>query len=41
VIGILIGKKISALNRREKAEGLNIGIQLGLQKQAFSLSYTF
>ncbi|MCJ7580876.1 MAG: phosphatase PAP2 family protein [Candidatus Aminicenantes bacterium] len=41
VLGFLIGKKISDLNRGDKAEGLNIGIQLGLQKQAFSLRYSF
>jgi len=41
VLGILIGKKISNLNRGDNAERLKIGIQLGLQKQAFSLRYTF
>lgn len=41
VIGILIGKKVSALNRGDNSERLNIGIQIGLQKQAFSLRYTF
>ena len=41
VLGFVIGKKISDLNRGDRAEGLNIGVQLGLQKQAFSLSYSF
>lgn len=41
VLGILIGKKISDLNRGDKTDRLNIGFQLGLQKQAFSLRYTF
>ncbi len=40
-IGFLIGKKISDLNRGDSAEKLKIGFQLGPQKQAFSLSYSF
>ena len=41
VIGFLIGKKITQLHRGDNAERLNIGIQLGRQKQVFSLRYTF
>lgn len=41
VIGFLIGKKVSDLNRGDISERLNIGIQLGFQKQAFSLTYSF
>jgi len=40
-IGFFVGKKISDLNRGDSAERLNIGFQLGPQKQAFSLSYSF
>ncbi len=40
-LGFFIGKKISKLNRGDKTERLNIGFQIGLQKQAFSFSYTF
>jgi len=40
-IGYFVGKKISDLNRGDSAERLKIGIQLGRQKQAFSLSYSF
>ncbi|MFC2167859.1 phosphatase PAP2 family protein [Acidobacteriota bacterium] len=41
VLGYFIGKKISDLNRGDKKNQLNIGLQFGRQKQAFSLSYTF
>jgi len=41
VIGFFIGKKISDLNRGDGAKRLKIGFQLGSQKQAFSLSYSF
>lgn len=40
-IGFFVGKKISDLNRGDSSERLKIGIQLGPQKQAFSLSYSF
>ena len=40
-IGFFIGKKISDLNRGDGAERLKIGFQLGFQKQAFSLCYSF
>ncbi len=40
-IGYFIGKKISDLNRGDSADRLKIGLQLGSQKRAFSLSYSF
>jgi membrane-associated phospholipid phosphatase len=40
-IGFFIGKKISDLNRGDSAERLKIGFQLGSQKKAFSLCYSF
>ena len=40
-IGYFIGKKISDLNRGDSADRLKIGFQLGPQKKAFSLSYSF
>ena len=40
-IGFFIGKKISDLNRSNRAGRLKIGFQLGSQKRAFSLSYSF
>ena len=40
-IGYFIGKKISDLNRGDSADRLKVGFQLGSQKRAFSLSYSF
>lgn len=40
-IGYFIGKKISDLNRGDSADRVKIGLQLGSQKRAFSLSYSF
>lgn len=40
-IGYFVGKKISDLNRGDSANRLKVGFQLGSQKRAFSLSYSF